>query len=564
MARRIESIGSGVFFVALFALLPRKLSDYDIWYHLAIGREIFHSAALPATEFLTYSTLGQPTDYHEWGYALLVYVTRHFTGEWGLAILNALLAAGTLLALYAAAASGPPKIAASSPADRPVRWLAILGVVAVAQFRWVYRPEMMLLLAVAIAILALERNRRGASLNALWVLPPLGCALSQFHPSALFLVILMVPYALEAAWVAAPRDRWKTAGQFVLIAALTLALATLNPYGWKQVWLPVQFALQQELLQGITEFLPALQTPYAAEFVIMFIVGLAAVALQRPFSIAHTLLFALFALLAFQHVRNLALLALVMLVPVTNFGVQITEKLLSARPRQIAASTLAVLGYATLLSLAVMRGEWGAGVAPGLFPIAAADALERTKPPGRLFNFYDTGGYLAWRADTRARVFIDGRHYENDATLHQHNAVFSAAPSWRDILMQYKVGAIVTPSTLRYSGELVPLVLALADHPEWSPIVAETGGLLFVLSALAKNPLPRSRVWEQVLNDAGAIYAEFPDQLEAVRSMSIAYHELGQISSALDALQFYVNKNPNRAESKALLDRWRTEHNTSR
>jgi hypothetical protein len=558
--RHGERIGTGVFFVAIFALLLRKLSDYDVWYHLAIGREILRAGALPTTEFLTYSGAGQPTDYPEWGYALLAHLTQTIAGDWGLASLNALLATVTLYALYLAAVHADPR----PDAQPAARWLVVLGVLAVTQFRWVYRPEMMLFVALAVTIHALESYRRDPVIRRLAVIPALGLLLSQFHPSALFLPIVLAPYALETAIAAGRQARWRTLLPFAVIGAATLALASLNPYGWKQVWLPVEFALQRELLQGITEFLPALQTPYAVEFVVTATAGFAAVALQRPFRIAHALLFVFFVVSAFQHVRNLALLALVALVPLATLCNGLAARFMQSTARRMVVFGAVLLIGAGLTFQAISNGGWGAGPAPGLFPVAAADALEHEKPPGRIFNFYDTGGYLAWRADSNGRVFIDGRHYENDWVLQQHNAVFSAAPTWREILARHRVGAIVAPTTLRYSGALIPLIAELARDSNWSPIAVDAGGTLFALSAFAHRPLPWSAVWEQALRDASAIYGAFPDQHEALLTMSVAYHELGKISSALESLESYVNKNPDRDESKALLDRWRAESSNVR
>lgn len=555
MIRRTERLGTGVFFVAVFASLLRKLSDYDIWYHLAIGREIVRTAALPATEILTYTGAGQPTAYHEWGYGVLTYLAQAAGGDWSLAAFNASLATVTLYLLFRAAGCADP----DGGRNPELRWLVVLGVIAAAQFRWVYRPEMMLFVALAATVCVLEHWRRESDHRWLAAIPLAGCLLSQFHPSAVFLVAVLAPYALEAVIAADRSVRWRTALRVALTAAATLLLAMLNPYGWAQVWLPVRFALQSDLLQGITEFLPALQTPFATEFVLTAVAGLAAIALQRPFRLAHALLVALFALLAFRHVRNLALLALVASVPVAAvLSSAIAPRLKSAVSRAVAVGLVALCG-ATLAFQAIARGDWGAGPAPGLFPAAAADALEESKPPGRLFNFYDTGGYLAWRAQTGNRVFIDGRHYEDNWVLQQHNAVFSAAPSWREILARHKIGAIVTPTTLRYSGALIPLVAELLRDTDWVPVATDGGGTLFVLRAFARRPLDPARVWEQVLRDASGIYGEFPDQSDALFTISLAYHELGKISSALEALESYVKKNPDRDESRALLERWRNE-----
>ncbi len=560
MNPQLERTITGVFFVAIFALLLRKLTDYDIWYHLAIGREIIRTWSIPATEFLTYSTTGQPTSYHEWGYGVLAYLTEHLFGDLGLSIFNALLTTVTLYALAAAA-----RIATANQDAFPLlRGLVIVGAIAVAQFRFVYRPEMMLFVVAAVSIYALERYRTTASWRTLTVLPIAAGLLSQFHPSALFLVAIVGAYGAEAVIAADRKSRWLELRNFALISIAMVALATLNPYGWEQVWLPIRFAMQSELLEGITEFLPALQTPLALEFVITALAGVAAIALQRPFRIAHALLYVVFAVLTYQHVRNLALLAIVSVVPVATLLTQRLGGIFSSAHRQVALGSAIGVAAAALFYQALAAGEWGAGPATGIFPIAAAEELNQIPVPGRIFNFYDTGGYRAWRAESTGRVFIDGRHYEADVILQQHNAVFSAAPTWHEILRQYKVGSIVTPTTLRYSGALIPLIVDLTRSPDWVPTAIDGGGVLFVLRAFARHQLPTSAVWEKTLEVAGGIYGAFPDQIDALRTMSIAYHELGKISPAIETLESYVKRNPEDDESKVLLAQWRAESNAAR
>lgn len=541
---------TGAVFLALVVLLLRAIGDYDIWYHLAIGREIVAQGALPTTEFLMFGLADQPASFHEWGFALLFYAAKLIHVDWGPALLNALLGAATLALLLRAATT------AESPAARPILILVLFAAGWVAQFRLVYRPEMLLFLALTCTILILERYRvRGRRIELAW-LPLITFVLSQCHPSALFVLVVFGAYALERIIATAAAVRREEALALAGFGIAALVAAMLNPYGWEQVWLPLAFATESTYLQSVTEFLPALQTPYAPWFVATAVVTLLALGIQRPRRIAHILLCLVFGWLAWRHVRNLALFALIAYVPVALTVSTLTQRYVQRNPVRPLMWGAVVVAAISWLTISLRSGEWGAGVMPGTFPQAAADYLVAGRPPGRVFNFYDTGGYLAWRLGGHHPVFIDGRHYEVDVALQQHDAVFSAAPSWREILARHKVGAIVTPPVLRYSGALVPLVTTLAHDPQWALVAIDSGAALFVLRAFARAPLPIEHLWEQTVRDAQRIMFNFPDQTDALFALGIAYHELGQRADATATLKRYLDARPDNAAARQLLERW--------
>ena len=91
----------------------------------------------------------------------------------------------------------------------------------------------------------------------------------------------------------------------------------------------------------------------------------------------------------------------------------------AAVPRRITRVAAAACGLVLVVS--VVDQAWltrrfppGFGVAPNVFPEAAAAFLERHHLDGRIFNSYKFGGYLMWRRWPANQLFIDGRY---DAVL---------------------------------------------------------------------------------------------------------------------------------------------------
>ena len=299
-------------FALLAVALLQKVFDWDIWYHLSIGREIASAFSIPGTEFLVYPNAGQPGEYHEWGFGLLFYSMHRAAGFWGMSLLNAAIAAATLWMLFRAAGR--------NPWSSPVNLLVLLAVFTWLQSRFIYRPEMILYLALAAELLLLERFQAEKHWKWLAPIPFIGMVLSQAHPSVIIVLIVLGAYAVQAALE--HRKQMKPlvihAGWFLACGLGTVALSLLNPYGLQQLLLPLTFFRQEKLMMDIFEFTPALDSVDKWSFVTLVACALAALLAQQRKRVADWLLFLMFAYLAFRHVRNIAVFALVMYVPMAR------------------------------------------------------------------------------------------------------------------------------------------------------------------------------------------------------------------------------------------------------
>ena len=179
-------------FSFLLILLLGQILDPDIWFHLSIGREIFNTQAIPQEEFLVYPNAGKPGSFHEWGFGLMHYVTYLHGGYWGMSLLNSLMASLTLVFLY--------KAARPTRSQEAVFVIVLIAVLSWMQFRLAYRPEMVLYLALAIEFMLLERFLETRNRRYLMPIPIMGFLLSQAHPSALFLVLILGIYAIQLIW----------------------------------------------------------------------------------------------------------------------------------------------------------------------------------------------------------------------------------------------------------------------------------------------------------------------------------------------------------------------------
>jgi hypothetical protein len=545
-------------FALLVAALLTTISDPDIWFDLVLGRQIATTGAIPGSEFYLYSLIGQPTTWPEWGFGLLYYGVFDWLGYWGMSLVNAVIAAGALLGFYCAAEVGRARSATA---------IALLAaLVWVVSPRLVYRPETVLYLCLGWVIYLLERYLADRRWQRLAPLPLVGLALANIHPSVFMLLLVIGFYAVQAGWEAMRREGRAALARAVAPVALALAAtgaaSLLNPYGFEQIALPFRYVQSTELLSQIAEYQATMGTTLRWPFLAIAALALAAFAWGRPRRPVDALLAIAFGYLAFRYVRNVAMFALVVYVPVTRAAATVldraADRFAGRLGRRFVWMAALLLAGVTLVAFLTDR-RWGAGLDDVSIPDRAAAVIREARLPGRIFNYYDTGGYLAWALDDDHLPFIDGRRYTNDLANATHNAVFLRGdPGWKQILDQYGVNLILTRSVTTVSGQLVPTVAFLDGDREWGLVSVEPWYYLFVrLAAIGDRPdvrlLDKDEVWRGTVQESQAIIDAFPgSSAPAWLSEGIANFKLGNVRLAANQIGRYAALRPDDREAAQL------------
>jgi hypothetical protein len=98
------------------------------------------------------------------------------------------------------------------------------------------------------------------------------------------------------------------------------------------------------------------------------------------------------------------------------------------------------------------------------YPVAAADFVRATRPPGHMFNEYGWGGYLVWRLQPDYPVYIYGdAALMGDAFLREYSDVETVRPDFREILDRRQIDWVI----FRSGGAIVT---ALQQSPDWVTI----------------------------------------------------------------------------------------------
>lgn len=496
-------------FSGLMILLMRGITDPDIWTHLTIGREVFRLRGIPSAEFYVAPLAGQPGHFNEWGYGVVLYLIELTGGITALAVFNAAIAAATFTLLF-------------DILRRRLNgnlWLALpcvlLGV-WIADFRLNFRPEMLMYLAVFASLWGMERYRQTPRIR--WLLPLMGAGLilPQFHPSILLCLIVVGAHSIE--YLHRPQTR-RYFFEVLGAALVAVVLANFNPYGFEQIILPIKFALDAPLISGITELLPALQTEVAPQFIVSAAIALFGFTLTRQRSrVGDVLLVAVFGWLAYQHARNVALFGLLALLPLASGLARIQGKFAGKWGVAVALIALALVG-----SHSVKASKWGVGIDLAGTPVKAGKILSEMDLKGPVLGFFHLGNYLAWTLYPKTKVIADARHFGFNESIRLHDHLFSALDGWESEVREAKISAVVTPMTMPYSGEFVPLALALLRSPDWSLVASEEAGLTFLPIGTYRGPvLPANAAWDRALTELKLNLGEYPDSAVTKKNLEFA------------------------------------------
>ena len=510
----------GAFFLLIGVSLLRKLFDPDIWWHMVVGREVIRQMHVPDHEFYILPRLGEPGEFHEWGFGVFYYLIEHYSGYVGMAIANASIGCGVLCCLYFAAHS---KTRTEWWQSLPV----IVLVLWVIEPRINFRPETWLYLLLAAEIFLLENYLTQKKFAWLLPLPIFTWVLSQGHPSAIFLIGVFGIYTLQA--ILSSAKKVKTTGVLGIVALAMAGAATLNPYGLHQLLMPFYALSNDELIKSVTEFLPVLQTEYAPHFIVIVAISFIATLFTPQKRLVDILLFVLFSVLAFRYARNIALLGIVTYVPISNALAIWVARL----AKTSAKITFALLSISVGMAGIVMTGTgtaWGVGVYEENTPYKSAPLLKRFATQGNVLNFYHLGNYLAWELDRP--VFVDGKNYGTNRAVELHDAIFRADRGWQNVIQLFNIQAIITPVTLGFSGEIIPLLNVLENDPDWILVGQEKAGLIFVKNIGQEGviPLPKKIIWHQAIEELNDTIKLYPKNKGAYRSLSTAYGHIGNTS----------------------------------
>jgi hypothetical protein len=389
-------------FAGVLASVTFTLFETDVWQHLLVGKAIWTLGRVPTTQLWSWPSYGDPEVNSAWLFRALIWPVWSLGGVAGLYAWRWATTLAAFAALWAAAR------AMGARGFAPL--VTLVAAALVYRLRSQIRPETLAAVLLALTLWLLETRRHGGRDRTAW-LPLIALVWANTHLSWFLGMVLIGSHAL-AALIAA---RWRRAdapaprpGRLVGVGLLAIAVSFLNPFGWRALWQPFDFALHwrgEPMFQAIGELqrlpLSALRWSGVAFLLVLWPLLLAWRGVRRGWDLVEVLMALAFIPLALSSLRFLGYLSLVA-VP---YLARDLDDWVGARrwpawsgpPWRRAALTAAACLALGLPEWISPRTGIGVGLDRRFVPERACDFMAAHGVRGRGFNHFHVGGYMLWR-----------------------------------------------------------------------------------------------------------------------------------------------------------------------
>lgn len=570
-----------------------KIFTSDFGTHIAIGRDIVQSRTIADKEFLNYTSLGRYNPNGEWGFQAILYLVFSVGGVYGVSFLVWAVVFGIYLLIHRATV-----LRGANPL------LAVLAIFAFSGFlriRIQPRPEIFTYLFTSLIIYLLTEYYYGVRKRMIYAIPPLVLLWANMHPTYLMAFVLSGAFFADALARAAWRRefRWDLLKKWILppliTGALGLIVCGLNPHGYDAILTPLRLISRGEtgggsgILMSISELTPVKGTGFfvyykaAAWFAcVSILLGV----IGRRVLLIDLFLFAIAFKGAWDSARAVSMMGMFLApgaaLQLTGFlerageWLSLKEVSIEARkdpgkgkgknrkmseaaakaapktprsggisfrkvaPAAVLATALTAFG-GTTLAFSFSQLEYGIGMTEHKFSFAAAEFLRKNPIPGKMFNFFDIGGFLDWQLYPQALTFIDGRTYNQEVFM-EHQVVTGAMPGWEKVLEKYGINYVVLKA-MDSSGMILPIVPVLANDPNWALVFSDGLFVIFVRNTpelrgyIKAHEIPKGILPQHIIQESYHYMFLGISPVVAYQTISNMFLLMGQRDKAIWALR---------------------------
>ena len=569
-----------------------KIFTSDFGTHIALGKHIVQKLDIPTREYWNYPSLGMENGSGgEWGFEAVLYLVYAASGEYGVSFLVWAVVFGIYLFLYR-----DMVLRGAHPL------LAVLAIFAFSGFlriRIQPRPEIFTYLFTAMTIYLLSEYYYGSRRKLIYLFPPMILVWANSHPTYLMAFGLCGAFFADALVRAAWRKefQWARLRTWVIPPVVTglagLVLCGLNPHGYGWLLAPLHMISRgaggdtNNILMSISELTPVKGTGFYLYYkaaIVFAAISLCLGLAGRRVYLLDLFLFAIAFKGAWDSARAVSMMGLFLSpgaslhltgflsVAAGWFSTKVTRKpeatgekrrqkgkrgpqpaVVSVRhdPRpRFAAGYAAIVGVVVLalvafggttLAFSFSQLEYGVGITEHKFSFEAAEFLRRNPVQGRMFNFFDIGGFLDWQLYPGALTFLDGRTY-NQQVFMEHQSVTGGMPGWERVVDKYGITYFVL-KTMDSSGMILPIVPLLANNPNWSLVFSDGLFVIFVRNTpelrgyIKAHEIPKGILPRHIIREAYHYTFLGISPVVAYQTMANMYLMLGDRRGAVQSLR---------------------------
>ena len=526
--------------ILLLSLFTGEIRDTDIWLHLKTGQHTLETRALTVPDPFSYTIdIGaakypgeEVTRYfnltHEWLAQISMYLIYSAAGFPGLVLSRA-----ALLIVFCAL-SGCMVFHRTN--DFYISMVAALASAGMAFHFQQSRPFLVTFVCLALTMAILESRRW------MWALPVVFLIWANCHAGFFIGWLVFAGYCSEAVIERLRKKPIHNERKLWLVALACFLVSGLNPNGFRVIQILLLYrssAIQSENLEWQR---PIFWEPGIYSFVLFGSLLMLLIARRRTRPV-DWLLYLGFALISLMAVRNTIFMGLIGPVLMATYvpkwrALPVTAALLA---------TAALLIYDVAPAIA-RRNTFALHAADWQLPSGAADFLQAHRIPERMFNNYETGGYLVWRLWPMQRDFIDPRGLSEEVYADYKriliNSDSTGSQSSEKLLQKYGIQMVIAEGFDYLSGQAYPLVVELADpgNTEWKLVYSDSKSVIFM-----RHPPPGvepRNSQEALLESLDAQCSEHmkhdPARPFCSRGLAEVYAFTGNVEQARRSMEYYL------------------------
>ncbi len=459
----VTLLGAGV-------IVSYPLFDYDLYWHLANGRDMLAQRHLVNSEIFSYTRAGTPFSNHEWLAQILLFRIYQLWGGIGLNVFKVLMALLTAALVY--------RTCRSLGAHPGIASFLTLTTVLVCINRFNVRPELFSLVNLALLGYILHGYLyRRVSKRALYFIPVIMVLWDWLHGAVYGAALLSALVAGENIkhWLALRRHARSPTSDLLphlnFWIAVTAAAMLLNPYGLLSYDIFIEFFRDNPLVQRVGEFLPPTWEHNAPYWIFLGVTGVVVAASYKRWDITHLAALLPFAALSLRYERATAIFALVAAPVLAVLLPKLSAELATRRFGPPLRAALALCASIALASYVVyvkldknLQLAFGFRVVENGLPVGSARFIQDVGLSGNMYNPGHFGGYLAFVLAPQYKIF-----------QYNHHTVFGDTLRFMDHpeeLNQWNINyAVVT-----FANEIE----LLFPPAHWAPLYHENGASLVI------------------------------------------------------------------------------------
>lgn len=478
-------IGLLVMLIISFFLI-RKVSEYDIWYHMAMGQQILNDWKLPTEDNLCLFNQGRPIHAHLWIFQTIAAAGYALAGAWWLQGIQVAVWSTTLFFTFRSTRIWATPLTS---------WLLLLFAAIACEERFTIRPEIVTYLMVSVIYWKLQQGKY-RSVSELALLTALQWLWTNSHGLFPIGPFMAGCYLLAAAVKSKQTGKWSEARQLGILTTMMLLACLITPHGFENIryaWLLVTSVspMASQIFKFDTYFMYELAPPlgemsrnlvpfwFFLPLLSTLLVSLATAGYRnwQQLPMARTLIALGMLATSLTGIRNIPLFALVAppliaeLISLINNDYQLRKVCWLTAAATMAVSSMAWSPRPAIHHLTTwVPYRFGIGQSTDYIPWGLPAFLDRIKFSGNIFNSQTLGGFYEYHGYKKRIPFYDYRleDYDQNELLKIYKATFKAAElpeDWTSLMQRYNFQGILLEngSTAETAG-LLPLI---STNPNW-------------------------------------------------------------------------------------------------